>query len=250
MNSKTTRILGIDFFTGTLEESLEVIVDGGLVVAPAAPALAVIEEDRGYYESVQNSDLILTDSGFMVLLWMVMKRKKIPRHSGLKFLERLLQEKRFQEKNATFWVMPEKRDDEVNRAWLKTQGIEVAENYSYLAPMYEVNRVEDLVLLEELNSKKPPFVVINIGGGIQEKLGYYLKRHLDYDPVIICTGAAIAFLSGQQAKIPRWADRLFLGWFMRCLRAPGKFIPRYWLGRKMIGLVFRFGQRCVPARKK
>jgi UDP-N-acetyl-D-mannosaminuronic acid transferase (WecB/TagA/CpsF family) len=48
--------------------------------------------------------------------------------------------------------------------------------------------------------------------GVQERLGYALRKQLSYKPAILCLGAAIAFLSGGQANIPNWADRLMLGW--------------------------------------
>ena len=46
-------------------------------------------------------------------------------------------------------------------------------------------------------------------------------------PSILCTGAAIAFLTGGQATIPKWADRLYLGWLFRILQSPSKYFYRY-----------------------
>ena len=54
-------------------------------------------------------------------------------------------------------------------------------------------KLKDLSLLEIIENKRPKFIVINIGGGVQEKLGYYLRTRLDYSPAITCTGAALAF---------------------------------------------------------
>jgi glycerol-3-phosphate dehydrogenase len=59
-------------------------------------------------------------------------------------------------------------------------------------------------------------------------------------PGIVCTGAAVAFLAGTQAKIPVWADRSGLGWLMRCIYEPRKFIPRYWSALPLIGMVARY----------
>jgi hypothetical protein len=67
--------------------------------------------------------------------------------------------------------------------------------------------------------------------------------HLDYLPAVHCTGAAIGFLTGEQARIPMWADRCRLGWLCRCLSEPGKFIPRYWEARKLVGLMLHYHGR-------
>ena len=65
----------------------------------------------------------------------------------------------------------------------------------------------------------------------QERLGAWLQGRFEKEdtdlPTIICTGAAIAFLTGEQIQIPKWADRLFLGWAMRCIDKPALYIPRY-----------------------
>ena len=58
-------------------------------------------------------------------------------------------------------------------------------------------------------------MIINLGGGVQEKLGLYLKRNLNHETKIICTGAAIAFLTGLQANIPNIVDKIYMGWLWR-----------------------------------
>jgi len=60
-------------------------------------------------------------------------------------------------------------------------------------------------------------------------------------------GAAIAFLSGDQAHIPFWADRLALGWLVRCLRDPRVFVPRYLRAFKLAYLVVRYDDKPPPA---
>jgi UDP-N-acetyl-D-mannosaminuronic acid transferase (WecB/TagA/CpsF family) len=88
-------------------------------------------------------------------------------------------------------------------------------------------KVEDKELIERLQALRPKHVVITVGGGTQERLGLYLKRNLDYLPAIHCIGAAIAFLSGDQVRIPEWADRFYPGWLFRCMSSPRRYVPRY-----------------------
>ena len=88
-----------------------------------------------------------------------------------------------------------------------------------------------------------------IGGGVQERLGYALKQQLSFRPGILCLGAAIAFLSGGQAAIPPWADRLMLGWLFRIVFSPRRYFPRYWAALKLIPLIFRYRDRLPPLHK-
>src|ERR1700690_2828820 len=99
MNTQSTfqplfqRILGIRFFVGTAEEAVQIGLQGGLVVVPAAPALVELPTNESYREALLNADLVITDSGLMVLLWQILSGKKIPRVSGLKYLNLLFEMK-------------------------------------------------------------------------------------------------------------------------------------------------------------
>ncbi len=75
------------------------------------------------------------------------------------------------------------------------------------------------------------------GGLLVVPSGHGLAEH---KPAIICTGAAIAFLTGRQAQIPNWADRFFLGWLFRCMDQPKLFIPRYLYALKLILVMIQF----------
>ena len=61
-------ILGVRFFNGTVEDAVERMDRGGLLVVPAAPALKDIDRNPGYREALLNADLCITDSAFMVLI--------------------------------------------------------------------------------------------------------------------------------------------------------------------------------------
>ena len=45
-------------------------------------------------------------------------------------------------------------------------------------PMYNPNSIEDYDLLKLISKNQPDYVIINLGGGVQEVLGYFLKKLL------------------------------------------------------------------------
>jgi UDP-N-acetyl-D-mannosaminuronic acid transferase (WecB/TagA/CpsF family) len=98
-----------------------------------------------------------------------------------------------------------------------------------------------------IEKKRPRHVILTVGGGTQERLGLYLKRNLSYLPAIHCIGAAIAFLSGDQVKIPVWADRIYLGWLYRSISDPKRYVPRYWEARKLLYILYRYRERLPVA---
>jgi len=233
------RILGIPFHVGGIQQAVDLALQGGLIVIPSGPVLADMPKDPAQRKALEECDFALTDSAFLVLLWLVFRRQALPRISGLRFLRLLLERPEFRRPAASFWIMPTSDGARANCAWLGARGVPVQTEACYVAPIYRGGPLEDPALLAMVEAKRPQFVIINLGGGVQERLGYFLRTHLTYRPTIVCSGAAIAFMSGQQANIPPWADRLYLGWLLRSFDNPRKFIPRYWNALKLVPLVLK-----------
>src|SRR5207244_12845630 len=116
--------------------------------------------------------------------------------------------------------------------------------HCYIAARYTIQWRAD-ALAAKIDSGQPKHVIVGIGGGVQEKLGLFLKENLPSRPAIHCIGAALAFLTGDQPPIPMWADRFYLGWMLRLLRQPRVFGPRYLNALKLPWLIFQFGRAHV-----
>ena len=239
---KKITILGIDFIDARALEVVDQLKSGGFLVVPSAPGLITIQRDREYYQSLMEADLVIPDSGYMVLLWNLFHKEKISRISGLEFLIAFFADQDVKATSNLLLVNPRPQEAEANLTYLRSIGFTLNNTASYLAPLYNSARVIDEVLLALIEAQKPKYVIINVGGGIQEKLGAYLKRNLTYKPGIICTGAAIAFLTGEQATIPLWADKLFLGWLFRCIQNPKLYVPRYFGALKLVTLMLQYGK--------
>jgi UDP-N-acetyl-D-mannosaminuronic acid transferase (WecB/TagA/CpsF family) len=243
------QILGIRFFTGSAEEAVQIGLSGGLVVVPAAPALVELPVNESYREALLNADLVITDSGLMVLLWQILSGQNIPRVSGLKYLKLLHEMKALSPRESVLWIMPNAAARDQNLAWLRSQGYDFTESDCYLAPNYSAGRIADAALVKIVNQRKPKHIVVCLGGGTQERLGLMLKRECDFRPSIHCIGAAIGFLTGNQVRIPAWADRFFLGWLFRCMSEPRKFLPRYWKACQLVPMMIRYREK-MPAIQK
>ena len=244
-----TFILGIPFFTGTAKEAVDRMLSGGLLVVPSAPTLKDIPYQPAYRTALLSADLVIPDSAYMVLIWNSLQGRPLRRLSGLKYLRELLQRPEVRAPGSTVWIMAGRQSTALNLAWLARQGVEVPATHVYVAPDYgppDGSELSDPALLSMVAHLRPAHVVVTVGGGTQERLGLFLRAELDYAPGIHCIGAAIAFLSGDQAAIPVWADHFYLGWLLRVLDDPKKFGPRYWSARGLLRLMLRYRHRLPP----
>jgi N-acetylglucosaminyldiphosphoundecaprenol N-acetyl-beta-D-mannosaminyltransferase len=247
--SEFRQILGIQFFVGGVERAITLVRNGGLVVVPAAPALKNLPEDSSYREALLGADIAIADSSLMVMIWNFVQKDDIRRLSGLKYLRELLMWPDVREPGRSFWIMANPVSAATNLEWLRRQDIEVLPEDVYVAPVYG-KIIGDEFLLRQIRERRPTHVIITIGGGTQERLGYYLKQNLRPLPAIHCIGAAMAFLSGDQVRIPQWVDHLYLGWLFRCISEPRRFVPRYWSARKLVSMMLRYGETLPVTSEK
>jgi N-acetylglucosaminyldiphosphoundecaprenol N-acetyl-beta-D-mannosaminyltransferase len=245
-----TRIfLGIRFWTGGVQELLRGADEaGGLFTVPSAPSLAQMRRDAALAAAYRASDWAVVDGGYVAVVLQLVFRRNFPRISGLQILQRLTGEVAEQvvplQARRVLWVVPSEEERTRIDDYLNAQGFPAGNRAWYLAPFYRTEAdFEDEALARQVAGFRPDWIVLCIGGGRQEKLGWYLRRQgmaashegvanppadRANGPVILCTGGAIAFLTGGQASIPTWADRLYLGWLFRVCQSPYTFLPRYW----------------------
>ena len=230
MNPNSNYILfNISFIDGDYNAAYQRLKKGELMMVPSGPGLATIDKDNKYWQAMKNSDFAIPDSGFMVLLYRLFMGQRIKKLSGAKFIKQFLNEPILTENNKLFMIDPSIEESNINRSYLNNIDIPLIKENQYVAPIYDRKEIIDYKLLKilETQKEKPKFILINLGSGVQERLGSYLKNNLSYTPALICTGAGIAFLTGAQASMPEWVDRMYLGWLSRIVQNPKIFIMRY-----------------------
>lgn len=256
------QILGLEFFEGSVAAAVDRALEHrGLIVAPSGTCFRRLQRDDIYRRAMTHADLILPDSGFMVLLWRLLRGKSITRISGLAYLNDLLGRDVFRRDRSILWVLPNESARDLALVWLQGHGFLTIADDCYIAPIYGP-RVEDPALLDRIQSRQPGHVVIALSGGVQEKLGFYLREKFlppsdlrpptsDFRlPAIHCIGAALGFVTGYQVAIPNWADRLYLGWLIRLLANPRRFFPRAMSALALPGMILRYGQNLPPLKTR
>jgi exopolysaccharide biosynthesis WecB/TagA/CpsF family protein len=228
--------LGVKFIDINENDFEKIINNNGLFLFPSGPGLSTILSQKKYHHSLKNADFVFFDSGFFVLLLNILKKIKVNKFSGYKFFKKF---KSYLKKNPTsiFLIDPNLKLSKNNRILIKNLGFKNQSINNYIAPIYNTQNLKDDHLLKLINKNKPKIILINIGGGTQEILGYYLKNKLNFKTKIICTGAAISFFTGDQAPNNNYVDKLYLGWLLRIVFNPLFFFKRYLLAFRLLPIV-------------
>ena len=240
------QILGLRFFDGSVVEAVDQALDRpGLIVAPSGTCFTRLTEDARYCRAVSEANLVLPDSGFMVLLWRLLRGRRIARISGLAYLKEMLARPELRHRMATLWILPNEEARKKTETWLAAHEFCATGDDLYVAPIYGP-LVEDQTLLSLIESRRPRHIIIALSGGVQEKLGFFLRENAGYRPAINCIGGALGFITGYQIAIPDWADRFYLGWLFRLFAQPQIFFPRLWSARQLPWLIFKYRDK-LPA---
>jgi len=246
----TTQVLGIQFFNGDVDEAVRsMTLRGGFLIAPSGTCFSRLREDERYRRAILAADLAIADSGLMVVLCRLFRHESLQRISGLKYLKHLLATLKGAARAEVFWIVPSVRARQKLLDWSWREAFRIADEDCYVARCYRFD-VADPTLVALIERRRPAQVIIAIGSGAQEKLGYYLRETLSYRPAIHCIGAALGFLTGDQIAIPDWVDRVFLGWFWRLFAQPRTFVPRLSRGLELPWLLWKYGESLPPMKRR
>jgi N-acetylglucosaminyldiphosphoundecaprenol N-acetyl-beta-D-mannosaminyltransferase len=103
--------------------------------------------------------------------------------------------------------------------------IQIIDTSQWTNSVYDIRRLRELVQYNALS-----IVLLCLGHPKQELLAIELK---DYDWAgsrpdwIMCVGATIDFLIGEQKRAPKMFQKIGLEWFFRLITNPKKFTQRY-----------------------
>lgn len=234
---KILNFLGIKFYDADYQNILDILLKGRkYLVIPAAYALV-----RSYYfkkelKALQKSSVAIFDSGFFCFCLFLFKNIRVSKFSGYKFLNIFLNDKRIKSKKILS-LDPSIEDLKHNKKYLQLKKFKFVKNY--LCPIYSEKLIQDKKLIKIINKYKPEFIISNIAGGKQESLAYYIIRNTSVHTSVICSGAAIAFLTGRQAPINNIIDNSYLGWLVRLIFNPNLYYNRIIKSFELASIVYK-----------
>ena len=209
----------------------------GLFLFPSGPGLSTLNQEKIYHKSLINADYVFFDSGFFVLLLKFFKNIKVHKISGYLFFSIFIKYLRKNKNTKILSVDPSSNLSFSNFNFFKKLGLKNKNILNYVAPIYKKGKIKDSNLVKIIKKKKPDFIILNIGGNVQEVLGDYINKKMKKKCRIFCTGAAISFFSGDQAPINKEIDKYYLGWLLRIIFKPNIFFKRYLLAFKLLFIV-------------
>lgn len=94
-------------------------------------------------------------------------------------------------------------------------------------PMGFINRPKEVAeCIAHMKAHPAQFTIVSVGSPRQEMLA---RMALDagVSSTMLCVGASLLFLSGEERRAPQWVQSLSLEWLYRLLQSPKRLAKRY-----------------------
>ena len=214
-----------------------------ILVTPNAGHLKSINTVKEISEIYSSADLSLIDGWPIAVAAKNASGKKVQRVTGSDLLPKLFAELNKDIRIGIIGGSNEMKIRQVLEARYPNLNIQIIDTSLWSNSIYDVRRLRELVQHNALS-----IVLLCLGHPKQELLAKELKN---YDWAgsrpdwIMCMGATIDFLTGDQKRAPRIFQVIGLEWLFRLLTNPKKFSSRYFDAvLPSIKLIFKsFGMR-------
>ena len=208
-----------------IERSLLKSVAPHILVTPNAGHLKSINTVKEISEIYSSADLSLIDGWPIAVAAKNASGKKVQRVTGSDLLPRLFSELNKDVRIGIIGGSNEVKIRQVLEARYPNLNIQIIDTSQWSNSIYDIRRLRELVQHNALS-----IVLLCLGHPKQELLAKELKS---YDWAgsrpdwIMCMGATIDFLTGDQKRAPKIFQVIGLEWFFRLLTNPKKFTARY-----------------------
>ena len=226
-----------------IERSLLKSVAPHILVTPNAGHLKSINTVKEISEIYSSADLSLIDGWPIAVAAKNASGMKVQRVTGSDLLPRLFSELNKDIRIGIIGGSNEMKIRQVLEARYPNLNIQIIDTSQWSNSIYDIRRLRELVQHNALS-----VVLLCLGHPKQELLAKELKN---YDWAgsrpdwIMCVGATIDFLTGEQKRAPKIFQVVGLEWSFRLLKNPKKFSSRYFEALlPSIKLIFKsFGMR-------
>ena len=196
-----------------------------VLVTPNAGHLLEIQKNSELKNVYSNAELSLIDGWPIAISAKIAAKKKIRRVTGSDLIPCLFREL---SKDIRVGIIGGNDQNKIRsklESLFPNLNLQVIDTSIWSDSIYDIRRLRELVQHNALS-----IVLLCLGHPKQEILANELKN---YDWVgarpdwLMCVGASIDFLIGEQKRSPKFFSKIGLEWFYRFLTNPNKFFKRY-----------------------
>ena len=197
------------------------------VVTPNLDHMVMLQSSHPLCAAYDDADLVIADGWPLVMAAKVLGKPLPERVAGSDLVPAVFASADESRKLRVFLLgaaegVAERAASMIHDRW---PNVEVVDTYS--PPLgFEKKDSENFRILRRIAAVTPDVVVVGLGAPKQENW-VHKHRKLIKAKAVLCAGATIDFLAGEQKRAPRWVQAVYCEWLYRLLNEPGRLWKRY-----------------------
>lgn len=195
----------------------------GYVVTPNTDHLIRLSEDVELRKIYAQASYVLLDSRFVALALRLLRGLRLPVCTGADLTERLLSQ--IVDRRDRI-VLIGASDEQAGRLRERYQLTNLIHHNPPMGFIRDPEAVEQCLSFVEEHSPFR-FCLLAVGSPQQERVARELMQRGRARGLALCVGASIDFLTGAEARAPRWMQRCGLEWLYRLMSNPKRMAYRY-----------------------
>lgn len=198
-----------------------------IVFTPNAGHLSSLIKDKELNNVYRQSDFNLIDGWPIAIAAKIKSRKNILRVTGSDLIPELFKDISRDVRVGIFGGKDEQKIRKILEQKYNNLNLQIVNCENWTESTYDLRRIRELIQFNALS-----IVILALGHPKQEKIAFELKK---FDWVgarpnwILCVGASIDFLVGDQKRAPILFRKLGFEWLYRLFLNPKKLFKRYLL---------------------
>lgn len=233
MTLKNKNIFGLDFFSGSFSEAIDLIVEESkateytakVLVTPNVDHIVKLEKDKALKYIYSTADYFFADGFPVVLASKLLGKSLKERITGADIFPAIC-DKLAKEGSKIYIVGGKPGFEGIIKEGLeeKYPGL----NVEIYIPDYGFNpdKSESKEIINSINNYKPDITFVCLGMPKQEIWSLKYKSQLK-TKLLICAGAALEFDLGFSRRAPRLFQKIGMEWFWRLCGQPLRLAKRY-----------------------
>lgn len=218
-----TKLFNLNFFSGTINELLELInMDNKIsIFTPNVDHVIKIYSDKKIKENYSEGDIIIADGWPLVAIAKV-KKMNIKRITGVDLMDKLLEYANNKALNIFFLGAEDSTlhllKKQIYNQYPNIKNIEVNNGYF----------TDNELIINKINASKTDILFVGMGCPKQENWISENKDKLNCK-IFIGVGGAFKIFSLEVARAPKIIQKIGLEWFYRFLKEPRRLFKRYFV---------------------
>lgn len=244
---KKSKFFPFDIYQEGIDKAAELVLDMSVestsfkyIVTPNADHLLKLKCDKEFYDAYKDAALRFADGWPVVFFGNIFGFKIKERVTGSDLVPAVIKKSKDNKIRLKVYILGGLGDTPRLAAENILKGNDWVDVVGYSSPPFGFESMEKYnnLIIDDINSSDPDFIIVGLGAPKQEKWVHINSARINRG-VAICAGASVDFIAGNVRRAPALISNFGFEWLYRLIKEPKRMYKRY------LGVIVNFPMHII-----